>query len=93
MEGQTQDVGRDGESHVGLTDEDSLLLSRELYLDAIEGVGLPSITIAMDAEKRHMAYFCGNQHNPQWRWRREKLTELTLEQLIELYMVLKEGAL
>ena len=76
-----------------MTDEDSLLLSRELYLDAIEGVGLPSITIAMDAEKRHMAYFCGDQHNPQWRWRREKLTELTLEQLMDLYMSLKGAQL
>ena len=93
MEGQTENLGRDDQPHVGLTDEDSLLLSRELYLDAIEGVGLPSITIAMDAEKRHMAYFCGDQHNPQWRWRREKLAGLTLEQLMDLYMSLKEAQL
>lgn len=96
MEGQTEITGRDDQPHGGVdgfTEADSQLLARELYLDAIIGVGLPSITIAMEAEKNHTAYFCGDQHNPRWAWRREKLEQLELADLIDLYMSLKGARL
>jgi hypothetical protein len=72
-----------------MSDEDSLVLAHELYLDAICGVGFPSITIGMDAEKRGLAYYSGDQNNPAWRWRRDKLGDFALTQLIDLYTTLK----
>lgn len=56
-----------------------------LLTDAICGIGFPSVATAMEAEKSHMAYFTGNQHNPEWKWIRGKLECLTEEQLQALY--------
>ena len=68
---------------------DFVLSHRELVTDAIIGVGFPTIGIAIAAEKEHIAYFTGNQHNESWRWDRDKLDRLTDEQLQSLYTNLK----
>jgi hypothetical protein len=93
VEGQTQDVGRDGEPHVGLTElteEDSLFLSHELYLDAIMGVPLP-VTTGIEAERNGWAFY--SPTTTRHEWLRDKLDELDLETLIALYMSLKESQL
>ena len=61
----------------------------ELIIDAITGVGLPTLAIAIEAEKKHLATFVGNQHNTAWKWRREKLEALSEAQLQALYYNLK----
>lgn len=73
-----------------LTEEDSLLLSHELYLDAIMGVPLP-VTTSIECERNGWAYWSPTTSRHEWF--RDKLDELPLETLIELYMALKEGAL
>lgn len=64
-------------------------MSIMLYADAIVGVGFPSIAIGMEAEQKKLAYFTGDQHNPEWRWSRENLENHTLGFLIDLYTELK----
>lgn len=62
---------------------------KTLVIDAIIGVGLPTMAIALMAERQKMADFCGNQHNEAWRWRRPMLEAWTLEALQSLYINLK----
>ena len=61
----------------------------EMLVDAIMGVGLPTIGIALEAEKTFMARFTGNQHNEHWRWEESKLRALSEPQLQSLYYNLK----
>lgn len=97
MERQAETLGRDDEPHGGvdaqapeLSDEDSQLLSHELYLDAIMGLDLGPGT-GIEAERNGWAYF--NATTSRHEWFRDKLDELPLETLIELYMALKESSL
>lgn len=64
---------------------------KTFLIDAIVGVGLPSILLAQEAERVGMADFCGNQHNPSWAWHRDKLERLEEPQLQELYQSLREA--
>lgn len=61
----------------------------EMLIDAIVGVGLPTLAIALEAERTFMASFTGSQHNQHWRWEESKLRVLTEEQLQALYYNLK----
>ena len=61
----------------------------DLLVDAIGGVGLPTIAIAIAAEKEHMAVFIGNQHDENWSWRKDKLAQLSEAKLQALYYNLK----
>jgi len=65
-----------------MTDEQKYLL---LLVDAICGVGFPSVTLASECERVGMASFTGNQWNPLWVWDRKALLRLTPEVLQELY--------
>ena len=65
-----------------MTDEQKYLL---LLVDAICGVGFPSITLADECERVGMANFTGNQWNPAWEWDRKALLKLPAETLQELY--------
>ena len=75
---------------VAFEDEPELEVSlSEMLDDAITGVGFPTIAIALTAEKQYMAFFCGNQHNENWRWNSDKLRALSEPQLQALYYNLK----
>ena len=74
----------------GLSDEDSALLTHELYLDAIMGVDI-NPALGIECERNGWAYWSSTTSRHEWF--RNKLDELPLESLIELYMALKEGAL
>jgi hypothetical protein len=65
------------------------LTMADLLVDAIRGVGFPTIAIGVMAEREKMAYFVGNQHNEHWRWIDEKLRTLPEEKLQSLYHNLK----
>jgi len=58
-------------------------ISRDLIIDAICGRYVPDY--GMPYEKLGLAVFCGNQHNPEWRWDRRALERISLPQLCELY--------
>ena len=116
MEGQAETVGRDDEPHGGveatasepapepavLDAQDTELLTRMLYADAIVGVGVPNLGVALRAERAGLTI-----HDPesarrfavdplphqQWRWDRDKLETLPLNDLIDLYMGIKELSL
>lgn len=61
-------------------------VSTELLVDAICGAGFGgSMTTAVTAEQQGLAKFTGNQHNPDWEWRRDALSALALNVLEELY--------
>ncbi len=65
---------------------------KTLVIDAIIGVGIAGqITLAMECERAGLAEFTGNQHNPSWVWRRDKLEKVELEKLQELYQGLREA--
>jgi len=62
-----------------------------LYLDAISGIDLGCFTYIQLAklEKEGLTKFVGDQHNPEWEWNRKTLSQLSLLQLEQTYMVLK----
>ena len=74
----------------GLTDEESSLLTHELYLDAIMGVDI-NPALGIECERNGWAYFSPSSSRHEWF--RDKLDELPLETLIDLYMALKEAQL
>lgn len=74
----------------GLTDEESSLLTHELYLDAIMGVDINS-ALGIECERNGWAYWSPTTSRHEWF--RNKLDELPLETLIDLYMALKETQL
>jgi len=59
---------------------------KTLVIDAICGVGFPTLSIAIIAEKRRMADFI-DRH----RWRRERLEAMSLPELERLYTHLREA--
>lgn len=74
----------------GLTDEESSLLTHELYLDAIMGVDI-NPALGIEGERNGWAYWSPTTSRHEWF--RNKLDELPLETLIDLYMALKEAQL
>ena len=74
----------------GLSDEDSALLTHELYLDAIMGVDI-NPALGIECERNGWAYWSPTTSRHEWF--RNKLDELPLETLIDLYMALKEDRL
>jgi len=62
-----------------------------LYLDAISGIDLWCFTYTQLAklEKEGLTKFVGDQHNPEWEWNRKTLSQLSLLQLEQTYMLLK----
>lgn len=64
---------------------------KDMVIDAICGIGMPSMLIATECEKVGMAEFSGNQWNPSWLWRRDRLAPLSVSQLQELYDGLYEA--
>ena len=65
-----------------MTDEQ---LFQQLFCDAVCGVGVPQLTLALECERVGLASFSGDQHNPEWRWDRKALWKVSVEQLQELY--------
>lgn len=65
------------------------LTMSDLLIDAIKGVGFPTIAIGVVAEREHMAYFSGSSAGEHWVWRLEKLRALPEEKLQALYHNLK----
>lgn len=58
---------------------------KTLVIDAICGVGFPTLSIALTAERAHLAHYVGGQNNARHEWRREKLQELDQETLQMMY--------
>ena len=59
---------------------------KTLVIDAILGAGFAgSFTLATQAEKAGLALFTGNLHDEPWRWQRDKLEALELEELQGIY--------
>ena len=63
---------------------------KQLYIDAIIGIGFTDISQAMEAEQNGFANFCGNQHNPEWEWVESKLQELDENKLRIMYNAIKK---
>lgn len=70
---------------------DETCLTKEVLIDAIVGVGFPSINVAMKAVKAELARFTGNQHNESWEWRRDMLAQAHIDDLHDLYLTLRGG--
>jgi hypothetical protein len=62
-----------------------------LVIDAIVGVGFPTIAAGVMAERAGLATYSRNQGEPHWYWSRDKLKALPLPTLQELYLSLKEA--
>lgn len=63
-------------------------LTKQILIHAIQGVGIRSYQFANYATKIGLAKFTGNQWNEEWKFIPEKLGELDLETLFELYSAL-----
>lgn len=77
-------------------DETRETLAREatfkvLLIDAICGVGFPTLLLGDACEKAGMAKFVGDQYNPAWKWKRNALARCDSEKLQELYAALCEA--
>lgn len=66
------------------------MYTKDLLLDAVVGRGLKSYAVAIEMQKKGLAVFTGNQHNPDWKWDKSKLKELPLYELEDLYTSLKD---
>lgn len=64
---------------------------KTLVIDAIVGIGFPSILLADECRKAGLAEFTGNQWNEKYEWRRDQLEKVELEKLQELYTALREA--
>jgi hypothetical protein len=64
-------------------------MNKELFIDAIVGCGFKSFELAWEMTNKGLARFSGNQWNPDWSWRRDKLITMKVEELEELYNTLK----
>lgn len=69
-------------------------MTRMLYTDAIVGVGIPNLGVALRAERAGLAVHAPSGPtmfpHEQWRWDRDKLELLPLGDLIDLYLGVKE---
>ena len=64
---------------------------KTLVIDAIVGVGFPSVVLAGECERVGLAKFNGDQWNPGWVWLRDRLEAVELESLQELYQGMREA--
>ena len=62
-----------------------------LLVDAIASLYFMSLSHAAEMEDKKLAKFVGNQWNPDWGWDKNTLSQLTTEELTELYGNLKEN--
>jgi hypothetical protein len=58
---------------------------KTLLIDAICGRGTGSMENSDAMTQMGLAEFCGNQWNEDWRWKRDKLAELEIGELSEIY--------
>jgi len=56
-----------------------------MLVDAIIGRGFKSIAHAEEMTRLELAYFSGDQHNPEWKWEREILKTLPYWHLEVIY--------
>ena len=64
---------------------------KRLVVDAICGVGFPSMVLALECEKAGLATDIGPALSTQFIWRRERLMRCRIDQLQELYQGLCEA--
>lgn len=64
---------------------------KRLVVDAICGVGFPSLLLAEECEKAGLAVDVGPALTIQYVWRRERLLRCRIDQLQELYQGLCEA--
>ena len=62
---------------------------QQLLVDAICGVGFPSVILAQECEKVGMADF--DTYKQDWKWDRKALFNTSVDQLQELYQGLCEA--
>jgi hypothetical protein len=62
-----------------------MITMKQIFIDALMGHGLRGTEYATRMEAEGAAEFCGNQHNPNWRWKRSVLEEMSESQLLGLY--------
>lgn len=64
---------------------------KTLVIDAIVGIGFPSVLLADECRKAGLAEFAGHQWSNHYEWRRDQLEKIELEKLQELYTALREA--
>lgn len=64
---------------------------RKIFILAIIGAGFRDSEQAINMERHGCAEFIGNQHNPDWRWKKEVLKKLSYEDLETLYLNISEN--
>lgn len=84
MERQPQIDGRQRQPHDGLSADDNDLVTRELFLDALRGVGVP-VTITRQGAAASLIRFTGNQHNESFAWDEAALADTPTDLLMDLY--------
>jgi len=62
---------------------------KTLVIDAIVGAGFHSVVIAQECERVGLADF--DKYHTRWSWRRERLEQLDLDKLQELYTAMRES--
>jgi len=60
-------------------------IDKELLVNAVIGRGFRSMEHASEMTKLGLAEFSGNQWNPDWKWIREELDKLSMEELEKVY--------
>jgi hypothetical protein len=65
---------------------------RELLVDALIGIGLPSYEFAENAVAHDLATFTGDQFNEAWSWRRSALEAMDSGELLVIYLAARRAA-
>ena len=58
---------------------------KRILIDAIVGQGITSHEAAAYWVDQGLAEFCGNQHNEDWRFKREVLDKMSEVELVNVY--------
>lgn len=64
---------------------------KTLVIDAIVGIGFPSMLLAEECRKAGLAAFSGHQWSEGYEWRRDQLEKVSEEKLQELHTAMRES--
>ena len=64
-------------------------IDKEMFIDALCGIGFYDMDFAIEMEKKGLAYYSGDQRNPNWYWSSDKLMDLSMDEIAALYEFVK----
>lgn len=64
-------------------------MDKTMYVDAISSIAI-DMNYCIVFEQMGLLQFNGDGHNPSWRWNKKELETISIEDLKDLYQLVKE---